>query len=99
VQRLRPEVGEVDVLFERGPDVFPKVEGFPMAPVPFGSDAHTLRELVRDRFVVMTGPGSIRVAHTEGEFLDLADAVAGTRQYLDLARHILDRTQGPDYAI
>ncbi len=99
VQRLRPEVGEVEVLFERGPEVFPKVEGFPMAPVPFGSDAHTLRDLVRDRFVVMTGPGSIRVAHTEGEFLDLTDAVAGTRQYLDLARHILHRTQGPDYAI
>jgi acetylornithine deacetylase len=99
VQRLRPEVGEVDVLFERGPEVFPKVEGFPMGPVPFGSDAHILRDLVRDRFIAMTGPGSIRVAHTEGEFLDLAEAVAGTRQYLDLARHILDRTQGPDYAI
>jgi acetylornithine deacetylase len=99
VQRLRPEVGEVDVLFERGPEVFPKVEGFPMGPVPFGSDAHILRDLVRDRFIAMTGPGSIRVAHTEDEFLDLADAVAGTRQYLGLARHILDRTQGPDYAI
>ena len=99
VQRFRPEVGAVEVLFERGPEVFPRVDGFPMAPVPFGSDAHTLRDLVRDRFVVMTGPGSIRVAHTEGEFLDLADAVAGSQRYLELARHILERTQGSDYAI
>jgi len=99
VQRLRPEVGEVDVLFERGPEVFPRLEGFPTAPVPFGSDAPTLRQLARSRFVVMTGPGSIRVAHTEGEFLDLAEAVAGARQYLDLARYILDRPQGSDYVI
>ena len=99
VRRLRPHLGEVDVLHERAPEVFPRLEGFPMAPVPFGSDANTLRNLVRDRFVVMTGPGSIRVAHTEGEFLDLADAVAGARQYLDLAHLILDRPQGPDYAI
>ena len=99
VLRLKPNLGEVDVLFEKGPEVFPRLEGFPMAPVPFGSDAHTLRNLVRDRFVVMTGPGSIRVAHTEGEYLDLADAVAGVRQYLALARHILDRPQAEDYAI
>ena len=99
VQRLRPAQGDVEVSFERGPEVFPRVEGFPMAQVPFGSDAHILRDLVRDRFVVMTGPGSIRVAHTEGEFLDLADAVAGSRQYLELARYILDRSQGSDYAI
>jgi acetylornithine deacetylase len=99
VQRVRPEVGEVDVLFERGPEVFPLLEGFPMAQVPFGSDAPTLRALVRDRFVVMTGPGSIRVAHTEGEFLDLSDAVAGAQQYLALAHYILDRSQGTEYAI
>ncbi|GLH67297.1 M20 family metallopeptidase [Geothrix edaphica] len=99
VQRLRPEVGEVDVLFERGPEVFPRLEGFPTAPVPFGSDAPTLRNLARSRFVVMTGPGSIRVAHTEDEFLDLAEAVTGARQYLDLTRYLLDRPQGSDYVI
>jgi len=99
VARLRPGIGEVDVLFEREPAVFPRLEGFPMGVVPFGSDAPTLRNLVRDRFVVMTGPGSIRVAHTGDEHLDLAEAVAGVRQYLDLARHILDRPQLPDYAI
>ena len=99
VRRLRPELGEVEVLFEKDPEVFPPWEGFPMAPVPFGSDAHTLRNLVKDRFVVMTGPGSIRVAHTGNEYLDLADALAGVEQYLQLARIILARQQGPDYAI
>ena len=99
VQRLRPEGGEVEILFERDPEVFPPWEGFPMAPVPFGSDAHTLRHLAQDGFVVMTGPGSIRVAHTGNEFLDLAEAVAGVHQYRHLARTILGRQQGPDYAI
>ena len=99
VQRLRPDLGEVDVLFQRLPIVFPRLEGFPMAPVPFGSDAHTLGALVRDRFVVLTGPGSIRVAHTEDEHLDLDEAVAGAHQYLALARLILERSQGPEYTI
>lgn len=99
VERLRPGLGEVSILFQRPPALFPRLEGFPMAPVPFGSDANTLRNLVRDRFVVMTGPGSIRVAHTEDEHLDLADAVAGVHQYLALAHRLLDRSQGPEYTI
>jgi acetylornithine deacetylase len=99
VRRLRPAVGALEVLFEREPVVFPRLDGFPMASVPFGSDAQTLRALARDRLVVMTGPGSIRVAHTEAEHLDLAEAAAGARQYLDLARVILDRPQGADYTI
>jgi acetylornithine deacetylase len=94
VLRLRPPLGRVEVLAERGPEVFPRLPGFPMAPVPFGSDAPTLRNLARDGFVVMTGPGSIRVAHTADEHLDLAEAVAGARQYLDLARLVLARARG-----
>jgi acetylornithine deacetylase/succinyl-diaminopimelate desuccinylase-like protein len=74
---------------DRGPERFPRVEGFPMAPVPFGSDAPTLRKLADNGFVVMTGPGSIQVTHTDGEYLDLADAVAGAHQYLALARLLL----------
>jgi acetylornithine deacetylase len=99
VQRMKPALGRVDILFQRGPEVFPPVPGFAMAPVPFGSDAPTLRNLARDHFVVMTGPGSIRVAHTEAEHLDLEEAVAGAAQYLCLARQILARPTGPDYAI
>jgi acetylornithine deacetylase len=99
VVRLRPDQGEVDVIFERDPEHFPELEGFPMAPVPFGSDAHTLRHLARDRFIVMTGPGSIRVAHTGEERLDLAEALAGAAQYLALARFLLARPMAADYII
>jgi acetylornithine deacetylase len=99
VLRLRPERGEAEVIFERAPEYFPAVDGFPTAPVPFGSDAHTLRNLAQDRFIAMTGPGSIRVAHTGEEHLDLAEALAGATQYLDLARFLLARPAIPDYAI
>jgi acetylornithine deacetylase len=99
VEALRPEAGEVEVIFQRAPEYFPVIPGFPAAPVPFGSDAHTLRHLVRDGFIAMTGPGSIRVAHTEEEHLDLAEALAGAVQYRDLARVLLARPLTSDYAI
>lgn len=99
VLRLRPEQGEVEVIFEREPEYFPAIEGFPMAPVPFGSDAHALRNLARDRFVVMTGPGSIRVAHTDEEYLDLPEALEGAAQYVDLASVLLARPATVEYTI
>nr|WP_320131548.1 M20/M25/M40 family metallo-hydrolase [uncultured Holophaga sp.] len=89
VIRLTPACGVVEVLFERAPEIFPQIEGFPFAPVPFASDAHTLRGLARDRFVAMTGPGSIRVAHTQDEYLDLEEAGEGARQYFALGLHLL----------
>jgi acetylornithine deacetylase len=99
VEALRPENGEVEVIFRRAPEYFPVIPGFPAAPVPFGSDAHTLRHLVPDGFIAMTGPGSIRVAHTEEEHLDLAEALAGAVQYRDLARVLLARPLASEYAI
>jgi acetylornithine deacetylase len=99
VAALRPEGGELERVFERPPQYFPPVEGFPTAPVPFASDAHTLRQLVQDRFVVLTGPGSIHVAHTGDERLDLADALGGATQYAALARSLLARSPQADYAI
>jgi acetylornithine deacetylase len=91
VLRLCPALGEAEVVFERQPCTFPVIEGFPMAPVPFGSDAHTLRHLAKDDFIVMTGPGSIDVAHTDHEHLDLAEALAGAEQYVALAEHLLEK--------
>jgi acetylornithine deacetylase len=99
VIRLRPELGEVDVIFERDPEYFPALDGFPMAQVPFGSDAHTLRNLARNRFIVMTGPGSIRVAHTAEESLDLAEALAGAAHYVALAKMLLARPATTEYFI
>ena len=86
-------------MFEREPVYFPVMEGFPMAPVPFGSAAHTLRKLAKEHFVAMTGPGSIRVAHTAEEHLDLAAALAGAEQYVKLAKHLLNRASAAEYAI
>ena len=91
VARLQPPLGETTVVFERAPESFPELPGFPSAPVPFASDAHILRRLAAERLVVLTGPGSIRVAHTAEEHLDLADALAGAQHYLDLAEHLLAR--------
>lgn len=91
VLRLRPDQGEVELVFARDPEHFPEVEGFASAPVPFGSDAHTLRKLARNDFVVLTGPGSIRVAHTLEEHLDLSEALAGAEQYHALAKVFLAR--------
>jgi acetylornithine deacetylase len=96
VSRLRPREGEVEVVFARQPEYFPLLAGYPMAPVPFGSDAHTLRMLARDHFVVLTGPGSIRVAHTLDEHLDLAEALAGVAQYVDLTKTLLSRAPALD---
>jgi len=99
VVRLTPELGQAEVIFERNPEYFPAIDGFPSAPVPFGSDAHTLRKLALDGYVALTGPGSIRVAHTDEEYLDLAEALAGAQQYLDLAKLFLARPVLADYAI
>jgi acetylornithine deacetylase len=99
VIRMRPELGEVEVIFERDPEYFPALEGFPMAQVPFGSDAHTLRHLAQNHFIVMTGPGSIRVAHTCEEHLDLAEALAGASQYVALAKMLLAKPTATEYVI
>jgi acetylornithine deacetylase len=99
VQRLRPDLGEVEVVFRRAAERFPAIDGFSFAPMPFASDAHLLRNLARDRFVVLTGPGSILVAHTDEEHLDLEEATAGAAQYAALGRLLLARPRGDEYVI
>ncbi|MBS1767368.1 MAG: M20/M25/M40 family metallo-hydrolase [Acidobacteria bacterium] len=89
VEALRPEQGEIRVQLDEAPDRYPRLDGFEHAPMPFGSDAPTLRTLVPDRTVVLAGPGSIEVAHTDGEHLDLSDLEAGIALNARLARHFL----------
>lgn len=86
---LKPEQGEVTVRLSEPPDVYPSVDGFPMAPMPFGSDAPTLRALIPDRTVVLAGPGHIAVAHTDDEHLDLDDLEAGIALNRRLAMHFM----------
>ncbi|HTL98834.1 MAG TPA: M20/M25/M40 family metallo-hydrolase [Holophagaceae bacterium] len=89
VAALRPERGEIALRLSEPPDLYPAVDGFPMAPMPFGSDAPALRALVPDRTVVLAGPGRIEVAHRPDEHLDLEDLEAGIALNARLARHFL----------
>jgi acetylornithine deacetylase len=77
VSRLAPPGATVEVCLDEAPARYPRIPGFSHAPMPFGSDAPTLRSLVPDQTVVLAGPGSITVAHTLEEHLPLADLAAG----------------------
>ena len=59
--------------------------------MPFGSDAPLLKGLIPSGTVVLAGPGSIRVAHTEQEHLTLAELRAGIDLNHRLALHFLER--------
>ena len=87
--RLKPEGGEIESLHETPPERFPPIEGFDRAPVPFGSDAPRLRTLVPDKTVVLVGPGSIEVAHSPDERLDLRELEQGVDVLVRIARRFL----------
>jgi acetylornithine deacetylase len=89
VRSLAPPGGSVDLRLDEPADLYPLVPGFELAPMPFGSDAPALRALVPDRTVVLTGPGSITVAHTLDEHLTLIDLEAGMDLNRRLALHFL----------
>lgn len=89
VSALRPEHGEITVRLSEPPDRYPVLDGFSMAPMPFGSDAPALRALVPDRTVALAGPGHIAFAHAENEHLDLDDLEAGIALNRRLALHFL----------
>jgi succinyl-diaminopimelate desuccinylase len=87
--RLKPEGGEIEAIHETPPERFPELDGFERAPVPFGSDAPRLRTLVPDKTVVLVGPGSIEVAHSPDEHLDLRDLERGVDILVRIARRFL----------
>lgn len=89
VAALKPEHGDISVRLSEPPDRYPVLNGFPMAPMPFGSDTPALRALVPDRTAVLAGPGHIAVAHTEDEHLDLEELEAGVALNRRLAMHFL----------
>jgi acetylornithine deacetylase len=86
---LRPAQGELRVVLAEPPCLYPDLPGFRRAPMPFGSDLPQLRALIPDGTVVLAGPGSIRVAHTDQEHLSLADLRAGVELNHKLALHFL----------
>lgn len=77
VGRSAPAHAQAKVVHETPSARFPAIEGFERALVPFGSDAPRLRALARNGRVALVGPGSIDVAHTAHEFLDLAELERG----------------------
>jgi len=87
---LSPAQGELRVMLADPPCRFPGIPGFDRAPMPFGSDLPQLRGLIPDGTVVLAGPGSISVAHTEHEHLTLADLRAGIELNHKLALHFLE---------
>lgn len=68
------------------PCTFVSLEGFEETIVPFGSDAPHLQPLSRNKRVILCGPGTIRVAHTDEERLSMSELLQGA----DLIRRILD---------
>ncbi len=77
VRELAPAEGRVELVADTPADRFPRLPGFPHAPVTFGSDAPRLRQLVPGHRIALCGPGSIRVAHTLDEHVTGADLRAG----------------------
>ena len=89
LEATRPAEGAAECRLREPWDTYPEIPGFPRAPMPFGSDAPQLRELIADRTVVLVGPGSITVAHTPDEHLRFDDLAAGVDLLAELGRHFL----------
>lgn len=89
VRALRPPRGEVELLLSEPPDRYPVLPGFEQAPMPFSSDTPQLRALIPDGTVVLAGPGSIFVAHTEHELITMQDLALGVALNKRLALHFL----------
>jgi acetylornithine deacetylase/succinyl-diaminopimelate desuccinylase-like protein len=79
----------VALRLDEPPDRYPEIPGFEYAAMPFGSDAPALRALVPDRTVVLAGPGSIALAHTQEERIALSELEAGMALNIRLAHHFL----------
>lgn len=90
IRAAAPTEAEIEVLHRESPAVFPALEGFAREPMPYGSDAVTLRELVPAGLIVLAGPGSIERAHTDDEHLTVDELIDGVALHERLARRILD---------
>lgn len=86
---LKPANGEIDIVLSEPAGRYPVIPGFKYAPMPFGSDAPQLRNLIPDRTVVLAGPGSISLAHAENEHITFAALALGVALNKRLAIHFL----------
>ena len=70
--------------------------GFERKAVPFGSDAPKLRSFAKDRAVVLAGPGSIELAHSEDERITGTELAAGSELLQRIASALLARAEEDD---
>ena len=69
------------------PTRFEVLDGFPVKPVAFGSDAPVLKCF---RHKILCGPGSIHVAHRPDEHINIEDIETAVRNYIKMAQRILE---------
>ena len=70
------------------PTKFETLDGFPVKPVAFGSDAPQLTNCPRK---ILCGPGSILVAHRDDEHVALADLEKAMQNYIEIYEALADR--------
>ena len=95
-RELAPAHGEVETLSSCEADLYPPLPGFPRKAVPFGSDAPKLRSFAKDRTVVLAGPGSIELAHSEDERITGEELLAGSDLLQRVASALLARAEEDD---
>ena len=67
------------------PTRFEVLEGFPVKPVSFGSDAP---QLTAFKYKILCGPGSILVAHRDNEHILLSDLETAVQNYIEIYKTI-----------
>jgi hypothetical protein len=67
------------------PTKFETLDGFPVKPVSFGSDAPQLKCFGRK---MLCGPGSILVAHRDNEHILLSDLETAVQNYIEIYKTI-----------
>ncbi len=86
--RLEPleQFVTIETVLELPPVRLEAIGGFPSAAFSFTTDLPLLRSWGAP---LLLGPGSIHVAHTDGEHVAIADLEEGVRLYVRLARRLL----------
>jgi acetylornithine deacetylase len=90
LRRFEPQV-EVEPLLEVPPVRMTTVSGFDAVVFPYTTDIPFLHAWGQP---LLFGPGSINVAHTSDEFLDIGEQREAVSDYLTLARELLTRVDG-----
>ena len=91
VRAIAPRV-EVEEVLEIPPVTFDPVPGFETAVFPFTTDVPFLTPWGR---TLLIGPGSVLVAHTDGEHVPIAELERAVELYVRLATTLMQRSACP----